>query len=169
MFLLIHVPVQAGVWMTRDQAAAHWFPGKPAVFHEVALEPEAVKALKTVLKPYGTRGRGWSLPGKVERADFGKACLLVVEEVGKHQPIRFAVAIDAQGAVLGLDVLEYRENYGQKIGQEPFRAQYKGKRWEDPIQTPGDIDAISGATYSCYATNRAVRKALAILRLTGKP
>lgn len=159
---------QAGVWMTREQAAEHWFPGKKAEFRTVTLTAEAVAALKELLKPHATRGRGWSLPGAIERADVGKACLLVVEEVGKHQPIRFAVAIDAQGAVLGVDILEYRENYGHQIRQASFLAQYQHKRWEDPIRSPGDIDAISGATYSSYASNRAVRKALALLKVTEK-
>ena len=37
------------------------------------------------------------------------------EVVGKHEFIPFAVALDDQGAVKGIEILEYREAYGGQI------------------------------------------------------
>lgn len=159
---------RAGVWMTPEQAAEKLFPGSPPRFEALALDAKALASLKEGVTPHSTRGRGWTLPGEAKLAEFKGGWLLLVDEIGKHQPIHFAVAIDRKGTVLGVEVLEYRENYGEQIGRAPFLAQFKGKRWEDSIQVGGDIDAISGATYSCYATTRAVRKALALLRVSGR-
>jgi electron transport complex protein RnfG len=157
----------AAVWETPAQASEAWFPGQKAAAADVALSPTAQASLKALLAPHSSRSIAWTLPASVPILEFKAGWLVLVEEVGRHFPIRFAVAVDHSGAVLGVDVLEYRENYGQQIRGEAFRRQFQGKRWEDKIRSPGDIDAISGATYSCQATSRAVRKSLAVLKVRG--
>jgi hypothetical protein len=161
-------PLRAAVWMTPEEAGRHWFPGEALAAETVPLSAAQQAQLKALLKPYATRGRPWVWPTELKVLTGKSGWLVCSDEIGKHRPIRFAVAVDQQGKVLVLDVLEYQENYGHEIRREAFRAQYHGKGWADPIRSAQDIDAISGATYSCYATDRAVRKALALLKLTGR-
>lgn len=155
-------------WLAPEEAGRHWFHAETLTAREEALSAQQLAALKALLKPFATRGRAWSWPTAFSALEGKQGWLLFCDEVGKHRPIRFAVAVERNGKVLGVDVLEYQENYGFEIRREAFRAQYHGKAWSDPIRSTQDIDAISGATYSCYATDRAVRKALALLKVTGR-
>lgn len=93
--------------------------------------------------------------------------VVIVEEIGKHRPITFAVGVGADGRVADVAVLAYREPYGGEIRHRRFLAQYRGKGPEDPLQAYRDIRNITGATLSVEATGRAVHKALAVLEAAG--
>jgi transcriptional regulator of nitric oxide reductase len=140
---------------------------------EATLSAPGQGSLAALLGPFQGRS-GHMTPQTaypmIEASSKGKLLGMVVrvEEIGKHKPISFAVGIQPDGTVQGVLVLTYRENYGIQIKEAKFLGQYRGKRWSDKLATPGDIDAVSGATYSSYATNRAVRKALAVLKVLGK-
>jgi hypothetical protein len=157
-----------------EQAAHGFFPEAEGLLHEeLRLTPKQQQDLETLLKAYPARG--WRFHWQetypfLQASRQGKllGSLLQIEEIGKHRLISFAVAVQADGRLLGLALLSYRENYGLQIKDPKFLRQYQGKQWSDKIDTPGDIDAVSGATYSSYASNRAVRKALAVLRLLKK-
>jgi Na+-translocating ferredoxin:NAD+ oxidoreductase RnfG subunit len=153
------------------QAAQHFFPTADKLAPvELKLSAAQQTSLQVSLEAYRDKGgrmtwqRAYPL---VAASSQGKALgvAIQIEEIGKHKLITFAVGVKPDGSVQGVEVLTYRENYGIQIRVEKFLTQYKGKRWMDKIATPGDIDAVSGATYSSYAANRAVRKALAVLRV----
>lgn len=103
----------------------------------------------------------------VKRAEEIVGFVVVVEEIGKHRPITYAVAVNRDGTVRDLAVLAYREPYGGEVRERRFLRQYTGKRLADALQPYRDIRNISGATLSVEATGRAARKAIAVLKTTG--
>ena len=53
-----------------------------------------------------------------------KGWFIVDQVIGKHENIDIAVAIDNQGQVKGIEVLTYRETYGDQIMHPKWRAQF---------------------------------------------
>src|SRR4051794_32923968 len=49
------------------------------------------------------------------------------EQVGQHEPISFATFFDAAGAITRVEVVAYREPYGEGIRAERFRKQFVGR------------------------------------------
>lgn len=74
---------------------------------------------------------------------------IVDQVIGKHENIDLAVAIDNQGKVMGLEVLTYRETYGDQIMHPKWRAQFFGKDNSEHLKLDHQIKNISGATLSC--------------------
>lgn len=85
--------------------------------------------------------------------------------IGKSELITYALAIDAQGAVIGLDVLEYRESHGGEVRLAPWRKQFVGKTVHDPVALNQDIKNISGATLSCRHLTEGVQRLLNLHRV----
>lgn len=81
------------------------------------------------------------------------------EQVGQHEPISFATFFDAAGAITRIEVVAYREPYGDGIRAERFRKQFRGRSVHSHFRPGDDIDTISGATISsrsmCVAAERA--------------
>ena len=90
------------------------------------------------------------------------ARLYVDAVIGKQEYIGYALALDATGRVLRLDVLDYRETHGWEIRNERWRAQFSGKTAADPVEVGRDIANISGATLSCHHVTDGVRRLLAL-------
>ena len=74
---------------------------------------------------------------------------LVDQVIGKHENIDLAVAISNQGKVMGLEVLTYRETYGDQIMHPKWRAQFHGRDNSEHLKLDKQIKNISGATLSC--------------------
>jgi Na+-translocating ferredoxin:NAD+ oxidoreductase RnfG subunit len=83
------------------------------------------------------------------------------EVVGKHEFIPFAIGIDANGAVKGVEILEYREAYGGEVMNPRWLAQFTGKKDGDALIDGGSIKNISGATLSSKHVTDGVRRLLA--------
>ena len=97
---------------------------------------------------------------KVWRASAG---WFVVDEVlGKHELITYAVGLDPQGRVLGVEILDYRESHGGEIRDPQWRLQFAGKTARDPLLLDRDIRNISGATLSCRHVTDGVKRILAM-------
>ncbi|MDH5493849.1 MAG: FMN-binding protein [Myxococcales bacterium] len=84
-------------------------------------------------------------------------------ELGQHEPIDFATFLDAGGRVSRVEVLAYREPYGDGIRAERFRRQFLGRHADTGFRTGRDIDAISGATLSSRSMARAVHRAVVLV------
>lgn len=74
---------------------------------------------------------------------------IVDQVIGKHENIDLAVAIDNRGKVMGLEVMTYRETYGDQIMHPKWRAQFHGKDSSEFLKLDKQIKNISGATLSC--------------------
>jgi Na+-translocating ferredoxin:NAD+ oxidoreductase RnfG subunit len=101
------------------------------------------------------------------RVDGGGA-FFVDEVVGKHEFITYALALDADGAVRGIEILDYRESYGHQVRDAAWRRQFSGKRAGDPVRLAADIRNISGATLSCKNVTNGVRRLLATYEIAVK-
>lgn len=89
---------------------------------------------------------------------------VVLEKMGKVKPITFLVGIGAQGKVIGVHVLEYRDMFGSEIKRRSFLRQFKGKSAQDPIRVGRDIDAVTQATISSQAAATAVKNSLELVQ-----
>ena len=137
--LLAPIPLvaRAETYMTEAQAAAVLFPGVDM----------------------GTR---WSDAGPRTRILWGpnKEALIVDRVLGKHELITYAVAVESNGKVKGIEILDYRETYGAQIRGKEWRQNFTGKSSRDPLELDQDIPSISGATLSSKHVTEGVRRVL---------
>ncbi len=150
------------VYLTQEEALEEAFPEASTFLPDtVRLSPEEVQeglrktrvemdSVYQVFLAYGKDGRF-----------LGYA--MIVEEVGKYEPITFIVAITPNFKVRKVAIMVYREGRGGEVRYPRFLYQYKGKTARDPVRVRRDIVNISGATLSVRAVNRGVRKALFVV------
>ena len=97
------------------------------------------------------------------QADGRLLGFLVVDYViGKHLVIDYAAALEPDGRVKGVEILEYRESYGSEITSHGWLQQFVGKTGRDPIAIDKDIRNISGATLSSQHVTEGVKRILAV-------
>ncbi len=157
MLALLGAPtaVYANAYMSVEQAQAAMFPGETMRADVRQLSGEQISAIK---KASGEAPLGPSL--KAWRTSSG-GWFIVDEVVGKHEFITFALALDAAGAVKGVEILDYREAYGGEVRNAKWRAQFTGKRAGAPLRMGNEIKNISGATLSSKHVTDGVRRLLA--------
>ncbi len=152
-------PAHAEVYMTIEQAQAEIFPGATFTKAFRTLTKDEARAIERAshvnvrdseIKAWRVSGGGWFIADEV---------------VGKHDFIPFALGIDANGAVKGIEILEYREAYGSAVRGEAWRAQFTGKTAKDKIKLGADIKNISGATLSSKHVTDGVRRLMATYEL----
>ena len=153
--LTISVPAHAAIYLSVEQAQALMFPGETFTAQPVTLTDDQVSkiedasdtnVLSNQLKAWKASGGGW---------------FIVDQVVGKHEFIPFALALDANGAVKDIEILEYRESYGDEVRNPKWRAQFTGKHNGDTLKLTEDIQNISGATLSSKHITDGVRRLLA--------
>jgi Na+-translocating ferredoxin:NAD+ oxidoreductase RnfG subunit len=81
--------------------------------------------------------------------------------VGKHLYIDYAVALDTNGRVMRVEILQYRESYGGEVRETSWLAQFVGKTSSSALKVGGDIRNISGATLSSLHVTEGVKRVLA--------
>jgi Na+-translocating ferredoxin:NAD+ oxidoreductase RnfG subunit len=154
-------PVHATLYLTIEQAQRALFAGATR-FEPVPVELDAAQR-KLIAKAAPTRT---PLPlDRVWRAsnDAGPLGHFIIDEVfGKHEFITYAAGIDPSGAVIGIEILEYRETHGGQVRGAGWREQFRGKRLGDPLEIGDDIANISGATMSCKHVTDGVKRLLAL-------
>lgn len=104
---------------------------------------------------------GWS--PRVWQAHSGDQLLgwfLADAVIGKSEAIDYALALDVNGAVISLEILQYREAHGSEVRLAPWRKQFVGKTARDPVTLNADIRNISGATLSCRHLTEGVQRLL---------
>ena len=155
----ISAPVWGEVFMTVAQAQAALFPGVVLTADDRALTPDQVSAIRKAsgVNVLTRTVRTW------RAANGGR--LFVDEVVGKHEFITLALALDASGAVTGLEILDYRESYGGQVRDPAWRAQFIGKRDGAPLILDRDIRNNSGGTLSARHVTDGVKRLLATNRI----
>lgn len=152
-------PVQATVYLSIEQAQQLMFPG-------VALTADA-RQLSDAQRQAIQQDSGVAVPSAAVQAwraaDGG--WFIVDQVIGKHSPIRFALALDAHGAVRQIEILEYIESYGGEVRLASWRHQFVGKQHSDQLQIEHNIKNISGATLSCNHVTEGVRRLLSTYAL----
>jgi len=84
------------------------------------------------------------------------------QQIGKHLPITFFVALDAEGAVSQVEIMVYRESYGAGAKDRSFMQQFEGKEVKSELKLGSNIKHVSGATLSSKAITRGVERALLV-------
>lgn len=85
------------------------------------------------------------------------------EEIGYSAPIEVLVGMDLEGTLTGIEVLYYRESYksirGDFLNTERFPNQFEGMSVSDGFRVGRDLDGVSRATITSWATSRGIRNA----------
>lgn len=164
---LLAVPAAyAAQYMSVEAAQRSAFPSATTfVPVPVNLTPAAREHLAEVAHPPGAHDpKVWhALAGNTLLGTF-----FVDAVIGKQEYIVYALALDAAGKVLQLDILEYRETHGWEIRNARWREQFIGKTAADKVAVHADIANISGATLSCRHVTEGVRRLLALNDLLPK-
>jgi len=129
---VLTVPAEATVYFTTQQAQRAIFPG--ASF--VATSQAGV---------WRTSAGGYFVVDRV---------------IGKHEHIKYAVGINANGTVKQIEIMEYNESYGYEVRNASWRRQFVGKSAASPLQFNVDIKNISGATLSSKHITEGVKRVL---------
>lgn len=142
----ISIPVKvayAKQFLTIEQAQNILFPNKKLTETTVQLTKEQKKSIQ---KASTIRVRNLSI--KAWRTEDGDWFILD-QILGKHEFIDLAVGMSKDGNVTGIEVLTYRETYGDQIMHPKWRAQFHGKNVNEFLKLDKQIKNISGATLSC--------------------
>jgi uncharacterized protein with FMN-binding domain len=138
-------------------ALGHAMWGKEAVdeslyFYEVA--PEAVFGEKGGIPPHYSSTEGGR--GVVAYNSFNVKPSIK----GYAGPIKVLIALNPEGVITGLRVLEHKEtpNYVHRMDKPEFLGQFLGKHVREPFEVEVDIDGISRATVSVKALAESVRE-----------
>lgn len=152
--LLASAPCHAEVYFDVQQVQAALFPG-------VKLSPIPLLLSNEQMRDIAQRsGIGVSDPRPhVWQAENG-GWLYIDRVIGKHDYITFALALNADGSVRKVEIMEYREGYGGQVRNERWRDQFIGKDAAHVPQAGGDIKNISGATLSCSHLTDGIRRLL---------
>jgi Na+-translocating ferredoxin:NAD+ oxidoreductase RnfG subunit len=145
----------AVTYLTVEQAQQAVFPDAKFTAASIRLTSAQRKAVE---ERSGVRVRTSEL--RAWRTDAG-GWFIVDEVLGKHEFITYACGLDSRGAVVGLEIMDYRETYGGEIRGEKWRRQFAGKTAAAPLKLDADIRNISGATLSCRHVTDGVKRLLA--------
>ncbi|MDI1336497.1 MAG: FMN-binding protein [Lacunisphaera sp.] len=149
-------------YLTVEQAQQALFPGTALTAVPVRLTAEQRQA---IAQSSGVRVRASEL--RAWRTGAG-GWFIVDEVLGKHEFITFALGLDLRGAVVGLEILSYRETYGGEVRNGKWRGQFPGKTAANALKLDGDIKNISGATLSCRHITDGVKRLLTTYELVLK-
>jgi Na+-translocating ferredoxin:NAD+ oxidoreductase RnfG subunit len=149
-------PAFAVTYLTAEQAQQEIFPGKTFTSLPLKLNAEQRKKIEqqSRVRLLHDEQRVWRVSGG--------GWFIVDEVIGKHEFITYAVGLSADGAVRGIEVMEYRESYGGEVRNPKWHAQFVGKTKTAPLQLDKDIQNISGATLSSRHLADGVRRLLAL-------
>ena len=144
----------AEVYLSENQAAMIFFP-------DLKLEPCWMDLTSQEMKTI-TKVSGEKVVSPRVRVWWGtdRQALIIDRVLGKHELITYAVAINPDSKIKGIEILEYRETYGYQIKEPQWRKKFVGKSIADPLKLDKDIPNISGATLSSAHVTNGVRRIL---------
>jgi hypothetical protein len=161
--LIASAPVgYATTYLNVEQAQQAIFPGAKMTPADVKLTDAQRKAIE---KASGIRVRN---PEQKVWKVAGGGWFILDEVVGKHEFITYAVGLNADGSVMQVEVMDYRETYGYQIRDDKWRAQFAGKTSKSKLKLDDDIKNISEATLSCRHITDGVKRLLAFYELVLK-
>jgi len=158
---IISAPAYAVDYLSVAEARAVLFPQADGfVEQDVTLTDVQLKQIK---KRAGVRQRNATQAAwRAGRDGQLLGWMMVDDVVGKHEFITYALALDAAGSVLGIEILSYRETYGYEVREAGWRANFIGKTVDDSLKLGADVPNISGATLSCRNVLDGVKRLLVL-------
>src|SRR5690242_15074140 len=99
----------AETYLTETQAAAILFPGVQLEPHWIELSPAESKTIDENSKEH--------VSDLHVRVFWGlhKEAVVIDRVIGKHDYITYAVGINPDGKIRGIEIMEYRETYGYQV------------------------------------------------------
>lgn len=160
--LAVATPAHATTYWTVPAVLKSFFAQSKKVTHRrVTLSEEGATALAAKLGAPLAKNEWVVYVGETDGRTDGYA--IVDAEKGMHELIDFAVRFSPTGAVERVEVLEYREPYGDEVRRERFRAQFSGKTAADPLTVGQDIDIVSGASISSRSMAVGIKRDALVL------
>ncbi len=151
--LVVCQSAQALVYLTVDQAQALLFPGQTLVPLPVVLSAAAIAAIQ--------QDCGVAVyPGSLTAWKADSGYFFTDSVIGKHDLIRYAVALDNEGRIRDVEILEYREAYGGEVRNARWLRQFVGLHHGDTVKVGRGIQNISGATLSSTHLTDGLRRLL---------
>jgi len=151
--------VRANVYFTAEAIKKQLFP-EATEFRDrsATLTKDQQKVIRKAAKTRVVQGRFVAMDAYDGSARLGT---LIIDQVyGKHEFITYAIALDNNGAVTGLEIMEFIETYGDEVRHPKWRAQFHGRKVGEKLEIDDQIKNISGATLSCVHITDGVRRVL---------
>lgn len=156
LLLALCSPAQAYVYWTPEALVADMLPGESPARVDFTPDAAAKARLEAAL--------GYALPKASYPVYPGKQSAVILDDQrGQHEPIDFGVLIDRQVTVQRVEILVYREAYGDAVKGAAFRKQFVGLGLTAPLRPGKDIRIVSGATISTRSIALGVKRALALM------
>ena len=151
---MISMPIiaHAKIYVSAEQAQKILFPNKVLIKNPIIITDDLqgkMRSASSIRHPFQGE-RIWKTPDG--------SWLVIDEVVGKHEMITYAVALNPNGSISGIEILEYMESYGYEVAEPQWRMQFVGKTVNDPIKLNQDIQNIGGATLSCKHITDGVKR-----------
>lgn len=160
--LIAPAVAHAKIYVSVEQAQQSLFPGQKLTQFPVVLteaQRERMREASSVREPF--RGeRVW----RTAKGDW----FIVDEVVGKHEMVKYALAINADGTIKQIEIMEYVESYGYEVGELSWRQQFVGKTAASTLKLNTDIKNISGATLSCKHLTDGIKRLMVMYDLVLK-
>jgi len=127
-------------------------------------EKRAVADASGAQAPHGEL-RAWA----AKRGDAVLGHVFVDNVIGREDFITYAVGIGADGKLLPVEILDYRESHGAEIRNKAWLAQFAGRSEPNQLRMHADIKNIAGATLSSEHVTAGVRRILALWSAVLRP
>ena len=151
---VIPLVAHAEIYLSEEQAVSAIFPSTKMERKKITLTAEEKKKIE-------------ELSGEVVRnlelvlwIDSKKNVIFIDQVLGKHEFITYAAGVTAEAKIKTIEIMEYRETYGQQVRKEEWRKQFIGKDVKSPLKVEKDIVNLSGATLSSVHVTNGVRRIL---------
>lgn len=151
-FLVVNLPAQAQPAIPITPELMQALLPEADTFSEKAGEPLVYQAYRT------------NATGEQELAGYlFETPDVPPEEMGYSSTVHSLVAMDLEGTVTGIEIIQYREAYrsirGDFLNSERFPNQFFNKHLSEEFRVGRDIDGVSRATISSWAVSRGIRNA----------
>ena len=156
-------PAHAYAYFTQDSLLASFFPGSSTTtvtWTPTADQRTALQATLGYAPPKGAYT--FFVEGAADPAHV-LSYALIDEQNGQHEPITFGVKLRPDATIERIEVMVYREAYGDGVRAESFRSQFAGLNFRSPMRAGKEIQIVSGATISTRALAVGARRASALL------
>ncbi|MCB9655134.1 MAG: FMN-binding protein [Deltaproteobacteria bacterium] len=146
----------------RGLLESHFRSSKHVGYVKLDLTPEEIRTTETSLQRKLPKHRYTIYVARTGDRMDGFA--VFDDEKGQHEPITMAIFFDAEGRVADVEIVAYREPYGDGVRDARFRAQFEGLGATSDFTPGASIDVISGATISTHSVCRAVHRATMLVK-----
>lgn len=170
MLLLLSFPLSSGAQVNPDKINSSLIKEsvkavlgvqKDIKWNQVVIGDEKKKKLKEQFKAKSGIADTLFIGSVVS----GETTKYILPDIAPSRSEKFSYLLyfDESKEIIGVDVLEYRENYGYEIDYSYFRNQFKGKSNARKIIFGRTIQNISGATISARSLTNSIHDLMLII------